>query len=107
MITLLGYIGLGLLLSGIILFCVFCIFAVLTYGKDITLGEAWEEQGNYKIYTILLWLFSGIVVGSMITCKEFKNAECKVKWELKDDTVEIKVSGKKVEQVILIHESDK
>lgn len=104
---LLEYIALHLVIIGVAMFIMFCVVSVLSYGAEVTLGEAWDTiERSGRIVMILIWLAGGILCGSMHYYKHIRNEKCNVKWELKNDIVEIRVSGSKVKEAVIIHEGN-
>jgi hypothetical protein len=93
----------GLFIIGVAIFISYLIAALV----ELSFSEAWRIVKNAWLPTVIIWLVGGISLGTVFICNS-KKEDCNVTWEMTaDNIVEIKVSGKKVEQVILIHESDK
>ena len=93
----------GLFVIGIAIFISY-LFAALI---ELSFSEVWRIVKNAWLPTVIIWLVGGLSLGTIFICNS-KKEDCNVIWRMtSDNIVEIKVSGKKVEQVILIHESDK
>ena len=93
----------GLIVIGVAVFITYLLTALV----ELSFREAWRIVKNAWLPTVIIWLAGGISLGTVFICKS-KKEDCDVIWRMaSDNIVEIKVSGKKVEQVILIHESDK
>ena len=93
----------GLFVIGIVIFISY-LFAALV---ELSFSEAWRIVKNAWLPTVIIWLVGGLSLGTIFICNS-KKEDCNVIWRMtSDNIVEIKVSGKKVEQVILIHESGK
>jgi hypothetical protein len=91
----------GLVVIGVAIFIAYLLAAFV----ECSFREAWNIVKNAWLSTVIIWLTAGICLGTIFNFK-FKKEVCNVTWEMtSDDTVEIKVSGKKVKHAILIHES--